>query len=181
MSHRILTALSCALVLLTLPSVALADLSPEIKAKTEKYKAKLVEWAKDPAILQAVAESNEKGGLIPGMNNAKWESLGEDDPLVKGVLQNRVSKKLQHWEADKNINKLFVRDLRGTLVAGTTKTPIYSTLVRPAIREGLKGKPWNAEEVKRDIATQIDSVLISAPIMEEGKVIGVIHSAVTAD
>jgi hypothetical protein len=160
--------------------VALADLTPELKTKVEKYKTKLVEWAKDPAILQVVAESNEKGGLIPGMSNAKWETLAEDDAIVLSVLHSRVSKKLQHWEADKNINKLFVRDMRGTLVAGTTKTPIYSTLVRPAIRESLKGKPWNADEVKRDIATQIDSVLISAPILEDGKVIGVIHSAVTA-
>ncbi len=181
MLSRTLAALIGAVALLTIPCVAVAELTSEMKVKVEKYKTKLVEWAKDPAILQAVKESNEKGGLVPSMNNAKWESLAEDDPIVKGVLQSRVSKKLVHWEADKNINKLFVRDLHGTLVAGTTKTPLYSTLVRPAIREGLKGKPWNADEVKRDIATQIDSVLISAPIMDEAKVVGVIHSAVTAD
>lgn len=175
-----LLAASLFLGLAALPCHVSAALPQDMQAKVAKYKAKLVEWAGDAALVHAVKDSNAKGGL-PGMTNAKWTALDDADPVVQGMLKSPASKKLLHWEADKGINKLFVRDLKGNVVAGSSKTLIYSTLSRPAIREALKGAPWNDDEIRRDPTTSVNSVFVSAPILDDGKVIGVIHTAVTAD
>jgi hypothetical protein len=159
---------------------AVAELSHDLQVKVAKYKGKLVEWATDSSLIGAVKESNAKGGL-PGMTNAKWTALDDADPIVQGMLKTPASKKLLQWEADKGINKLFVRDLKGNVVAGSSKTLIYSTVSRPAVREALKGAPWSDDAVHRDPTTSVNSVFVSAPILDDGKVIGVIHTAVTAE
>lgn len=162
------------------PSNALATLPADMQAKVESYKNKLVEWAANPTIVKAVKEANAKGGMIPGMTNGKWDELAENHPQVTGIMATPASKLILQWEADKGINKLFVRDAKGNMVAGSGKSLIYNAAARPPIKEAMKGKAWNAQEIKPDPTTQINSVHISAPILDGGNVIGVIHSAVTA-
>jgi hypothetical protein len=162
-------------------SLALAGLPADIEAKAEVYKKKLVDWAANPVIVKAVKEANAAGGAIPGMTNGKWDELAETDPLVNGMLATPASKLIKQWEADKAINKLFVRDAKGNLVAGSGKSLIYNASARPPVKEAMKGKPWNADEIKPDTTTQIKSVHVSAPILDGGKVIGVIHTALTAE
>lgn len=162
-------------------SSALADLPADIAAKVEVYKKKLVDWAANPTIVQAVKDANAKGGLIPGMTNGKWDELAENDPQVTATLITPASKLVKQWEADKGINKLFVRDAKGNMVAGSGKSLVYNAAARPPVKEAMKGKPWNASEIRPDPTTQIKSVHVSAPILDGGTVIGVIHTAVTAE
>lgn len=153
----------------------------DLDAKVQAYKQKLVEWAADPTIVKAVKQSNANGGTIPGMNNGKWDELPESDAQITAILNTPASKLVKQWEADKGINKLFVRDEKGNMVAGSGKSVIYNAAARPPFKEAMKGKPWNADEVKPDPTTQIKSVHVSAPILDGGAVIGVIHTAVTAE
>jgi hypothetical protein len=135
-----MTAVSTAprfmLALLLLAGVAVyatqaaAALPAELHAKVEVYKKKLVEWAANPALVKAVKESNAKGGPLPGMTNGKWDELADKDPQVLGILANPASKLVQQWEADKGINKLFVRDEKGNMVAGSGKSLIYNAAAR---------------------------------------------------
>jgi hypothetical protein len=163
------------------PMQAQASLPAEIAAKVEAYKKKLVEWAAHPTLVKAVKEANAKGGMIPGMTNGKWDELSEKDPLVTGILNTPASKQLMIWEADKGINKLFVRDEKGNMVAGSGKSLIYNAAARPPVKEAMKGSTWNAKEIRPDPTTQVKSVHVSAPILDGGKVIGVLHTAVTAE
>lgn len=160
---------------------ARAELPGPIKTKVEAYKTKLVEWAAHPVIVKAVKDANAKGGPLPGMTNGKWDELAETDPQVVGLLSNPASKQVSQWEADKGINKLFVRDQKGNMVAGSAKSLLYNAAARPPVKEAMKGKPWNANEIKPDPTTQIKSVHVSAPVLDGGAVIGVIHTAVTAE
>jgi hypothetical protein len=160
---------------------ALAALPADLQAKVDTYKKKLVDWAANPVIVKAVKEANAKGGMIPGMTNGKWDELAETDPVVTGILATAASKLVIQWEADKGINKLFVRDEKGNMVAGSGKSLIYNAAARPPVKEAMKGKAWNAGEVKPDPTTQIKSVHVSAPVLDGGNVIGVIHTAVTAE
>ncbi len=162
-------------------SHALAALPADMQAKVEVYKKKLVDWSANPVIVKAVKESNAKGGSIPGMSNGKWDELDESNPAIQGILRNAASKLVQQWEGDKGINKLFLRDEKGNMVAGSGKSLIYNAAARPPFKEAMKGKPWNAQEIKPDPTTQIKSVHVSAPVLDGGKVIGVLHTAVTAD
>lgn len=160
---------------------ALAALPAELNAKIETYKKKLVDWAANPVIIKAVKEANAKGGMIPGMTNGKWDEIGDNAPEVTVILNTPASKLVKQWEADKGINKLFVRDEKGNMVAGSAKSIIYNASARPPVKEAMKGKPWNAGEIKPDPTTQIKSVHVSAPVLDGSSVIGVIHTAVTAE
>jgi hypothetical protein len=167
--------------LLLQATAAHAELPAALDAKVQQFKKKLVDWAANPSIVKAVKEANAKGGTIPGMTNGKWDELAENDPQIQGILNNPASKLIQQWEADKGINKLFLRDEKGNMVGGSSKSLIYNAAARPPFKEAMKGKPWNADEVKPDPTTQIKSVHISAPVLDGGKAIGVLHSAVTAE
>jgi C4-dicarboxylate-specific signal transduction histidine kinase len=158
---------------------ASADLPPDLQGKVDKYKAKLSEWANDPAVVSAVKEANAKGGAA--LSNAKWEDMSDKDPAVTAILSNPASAKVKAWEEDKAINKLYVRDKDGNLVAGSNKPLLYNVSSRPPFQAAIKGAAWAAKEAKPDPTTQIKSVQISAPIKDGGQVIGVLHSAVSAE
>lgn len=155
-----------------------AALMPELADKVEAYKKKLTEWAAEPLIIKAVKEANAKGG-IPGMNNAKWEELSETDPMVMALLNNEAAKLTKKLEsANESLVKLYVRASDGHLVAGANKPLIYNLSSRPPYKNAIGGQAWAADEVKADPATQIKSVQLSVPIMDGGKVIGILHTAI---
>lgn len=156
-----------------------ATAASDVQSKVEKYKQKLTEWAADPAIVAAVKEANAKGD--PGVDNAKWEGLKDKDPQVVAILSSAASKKIQQWESDKGINKLYVRDAKGNLVAGSSKPAVFNVSDRPPFQQAMKGQPWQAKGAAPDPTTQVNSVQVSAPVMDGGKAIGVIHTAVSAE
>lgn len=163
---------------------AVADpLSPGLQAKIDTYKKKLTEWAANPIFIAAVKESNAKGGLVPGMNNAKWDDLTEKDPVVLGFQSNEAGKAVSQLDQDKGISKLYLRDEKGNLVACSSSKPLlYNNGSKPWIAIPLKeGKPWSGSEVKPDPATQIKGVHLSVPVFDAGKTIGILHTSVVAE
>ena len=96
-------------------------------------------------------------------------------------MKSAVSAQLQKWEADKNINKLFLRDEKGNMVAGSSKTLIFTAINRPTVKTALTGQIYVAEEIKPDPTTQIKSVQLAVPVFDGKKVVGVLHTAITAE
>jgi hypothetical protein len=158
-----------------------ADLPAPLQAKVEKYKKQLVDWAANPAVVAATRDANSKGGVLPGMTNAKWNDLEEKDPAVQSTMTSPVGVQIKKWEEDKNINKLFLRDLKANLVAGSSKSLLFNAANRTPVISALKGEPWGDTVVKPDPTTQVKSVQISVPVLDGGKVIGVLHSSLTAE
>lgn len=161
-------------------NVAQAEpIPPDVQAKVDKYKNKLVEWAASPVIVAAVKEANAKGP--GGMNNGTWDDLKEDDPKVMEHKTSAAGKQLAKWEEDKNISKLYIRDEKANFVAGSNKPLRFNNFNAPQFSNAFKtGKPFGANEMKPDPTTQVMSVQIAAPIKEGGKLIGVINSSVSA-
>jgi len=160
-------------------SSAWAELPSDVAAKVEGVKKKLVDWAANPTIVDAVKASNGSDGLIAGMSNSKWDELADKDPVVLGFQTSSAGKLMVEWEKDKTIGKLYVRDQKGNLVASSLNKPIlYNNASRPPIINAMKGAPWNSAEIKPDPTTQTKSVHVSAPIMDGGKAIGVIQTAI---
>jgi hypothetical protein len=174
------SALAVTALLLCFIAPARADLTPEVQATVDSYKKKLVEWAANPMIVAAVKESNGKDGLVPGMTNAKWDGLADDDPIVKGFQTSAAGKLVRKWEEDKALDKLFVRDVKGNLVASSVKPLLYNNANRPPFKNGLAGV-WNDSAVKPDPTTQKKTVQLSVPVVDEGKNIGVLQTAVVAE
>lgn len=161
-------------------SVSAADLPAPLQAKVDKYKQKLVEWAANPVIVSAVKEANSRGAL-PGMSNAKWLDVPDNDPAAQAFITSKAGSAVKKWEEDKEINKLVVRDEKGNLVAASTKPLLYNNAVRPVYTNAIKGQSWADSKVAPDPTTQVKSVQASAPIMDGGKVIGVIHVGITTE
>lgn len=160
-------------------SVAAADgLPAPLQAKVDKYKQKLVDWAANPTIVAAVKEANAKGGAA-GMSNSKWLEVEDNNPTATVFSTNKAGALLKKWEEDQGINKLVLRDEKGNLVAASTKPLLYNNAVRPVFINGMKGHAWAAAAVLPDPTTQIKSVQASAPVLDGGKVIGVIHTGIT--
>jgi hypothetical protein len=181
MAITIRVLISC-LCLCAVPAFAQpAGLPAAVKAKMDQYSGILTGWAADPLVVNAVKAANAKGGSLPGMTNSKWEDLPDGDPQVQGLLKSPLSLQLQKWEADKNINKLFVRDEKGNMVGGSAKTLIFNAINRPTVKVSLTGKIYVADEVKPDPTTQIKSVQLAVPVLDGNKVIGVLHTAITAE
>lgn len=173
------------LATLTLATAALhgaawaADLPPDVQAKVEKAKKRLVELAADATVLAAVREANSHDA--GGMTNGKWVDLGDTDPTVKAILGSKVSGQIAKWEqSDETVNKLILRDQKGNLVAASVRPLIFNNASRPVFANPIKGQAWAAAEIKPDTSTQIPSVHVAAPVMDGGKAIGVLQSAVTA-
>jgi hypothetical protein len=162
-------------------NVSAEPITPEVQAKVEHYKKKLTEWAANPAVVAAVKSANAKGGLVPGMTNSKWEDLKETDSMVTDIQNSDASKFLKTQEADKGINKLYARDEKGNLVAGSTKPALFNNAARPPFKMAMEGKAYADSEVKEDLTTKKKSVQVSVPIMSDGKAIGVLHTAVNAN
>ena len=162
----------------TFSTVAYAEaIPPNVQAKVDKYKQKLVEWAANPVIIAAIKEANTKGS--GGMTNGAWDGLDDNDPKVMALQTSVAGKLLKKLEEDKAINMLFIRDEKGNLVAASSKALLFNNVSRPQFVNPFKGQVWSANEMKPDPTTQVMSVQIAVPIMDGGKSIGVMNSSVS--
>ena len=157
------------------------DITPKMQPKIDTYKKQAAIWAADPAIVKAVKESNAKGP-IPMMGNAKWRELKEDDPIVKGLVDNPTGQMITKWmNADaKGINKIVLTGNKSHRVAFTSMPAIYIAKGKPNFDEAFDGKLWNQGESKPDPSTDIDTVQIAAPVKDGSDVIGVLLVSLTA-
>lgn len=157
------------------------EITPKMKQKIDEYKKKAAGWAGDAAIIKAVKESNAKGP-IPGMGNAKWRELKENDPIVQSFITNPTGQLLTQWmNADsRNINKIVLSGDKSHRVAFTSMPAIYIGKGKPNFDEALSGKMWQQGESKPDPSTNIDTVQIAVPVKDGGKTIGVLLVSLTA-
>lgn len=177
--HRsILAAFALSAGLMFAP-MAQAALPAALQAKVDIYKKKMVEWAANPLLIKAAKEASAKGS--GGMGNAKWEELADTDPAVQATMSGPVSDQLRKLEADKGINKLYLRDDKGNVVSGVARTLLFNAASRAHIAAALKGEVAQGQDVKPDPSTQLKSVQLAVPVLDGGKVVGVLHTAVSAE
>lgn len=172
------TALVLGVGLVAAP-MANAALPDAIQAKVDVYKKKMIEWAAHPALVKAAKDANAKGAS--GMSNAKWDELADNDPAVQATMSGPVSDQLKKWEEDKGINKLYLRDEKGNVIVGVSRTLLYNAMSRPHVAKALKGEVAQGQEIKPDPSTQLKSVQLAVPVLDGGKVVGVLHTAINAE
>ena len=171
--------LSIALTLCISSGSAFAQLPANVAEKIEYYKAMLSQWATNSTIVDAVKASNTAGGLDPSMTNEMWDDLLENDPTVTRYKNSAAGKLLTDWEMHQSIDKLYVRDMKGRLVAmSQTKPLLYDLSTRPGFVNTMQGQAWVDTEIKPDPTTQTLSVQLRVPILDSGKPIGIIHTGV---
>jgi hypothetical protein len=163
------------------PPIAYAELPASTQAKADAGKKKLVEWAANADIVAVVKEANPKNGL-PGMSNGKWDEVGDKDPMVLALSSGKAGALLKKWETEnKTFNKLVLRDVNSFVIAATVKPLVYKNAARPVFINAMKGQAWTESEIKPDPTTQVKSVQASAPVLDGGKVIGVLHAGISVE
>lgn len=182
--HRAAKAFSAVVTLALLPpAIEAGEITNRMQARIDSYRKQAAAWAADPVIINAVKDANAKGP-IPGLGNAKWKELKETDPTVTAFVTNDAGKLLTRWMgADaKAINKIVLSGEKSQRVAFTSMPAIYLGKGRPNFDVSMDDeKPWQQDESKPDPSTNIDTVQISAPVRDGGKVIGVLLVSLTAD
>ena len=176
-----LAVAACGLFFLT-PAAAQQDVTPKMQPRIDAYKKKIQEWAAHPELVKTVKEANAKGP-VPGMANAKWRDLKENDPAVDNFIKNPLGQLVTKWMNDdaKGINKVVVSGDKSQRVAFTSMPAIYIGKGRPNFDTSFdEGKVWQQAQVQPDPSTQIPTVQISAPVKDGGKVIGVLLVSLTA-
>lgn len=162
--------------------LAQAQIPAEVQTRVEEAKLTLAELAKAPAVIAAAKESNGKSGLIAGMNNAKWIDLAENDAQIQGIGSNAASKALHDFSTRHGeLNKLFLRDAKGNLVAAGSggKTLLWNVGSRPFFKPSMEGKSWSDSAVKPDPTTQVKGLLFTVPVMDGDQAIGLLQSNLT--
>jgi len=138
-------------------------------------------WAASPVVVQAVLAQNAKGP-IPGMDNAKWKTVPESDPIVQGFINNDAGKFLKDELAktDGIVTGAFLNAAQGEKVAFTDKTGSY-------IHKGsakfdvpfTTGKTWQGP-AELDDSGKVYEVQVAVPVLNEGKNIGVLVIEINA-
>ena len=128
-------------------------------------------WAASPIVVDAVLAQNAKGP-IPGMDNAKWKTVPENDPIVLGFINNEAGRFLTAEMANTGgvCVSAFLNAAQGEKVAFTDKTGSY-------IHKGsdkfdvpfTTGKNWQG---KPEMEDKVYIIQISVPVLSEGKPIG---------
>ncbi len=131
--------------------------------------------ADSPATVNAVLAQNQKGP-IPGMDNAKWKTVPENDPIVQGFIKNAAADAIREVleKTDGIVTGAFLNAAQGEKVAFTDKTGSY-------IHKGsakfdapfTSGKSWQGPP-ELDDSGKVYEIQVAVPVHSEGKNIGVL-------
>ena len=177
-----LFALALAVVvtaLVPVPASAI-DITPGVQAELDRLKQTLVKQAADPVIVNAVKEQNAKGP-IAGMDNAKWKTVRRSDPIVQGLIHNPAGESLKKMIAASRdtLDKAFLNGAQGEKVAFAEKTISYLHKGQEKFDVPMStGKPWQMSKQWFDESLQGYALQVAAPVMDGGKVIGVLVASV---
>jgi len=138
-------------------------------------------WAGSRVVVDAVLGQNQKGP-ISGMDNPKWKTVAETDPIVKGFISNEAAIFLKEelTKTDGIVTGAFLNAAQGEKVAFTEKTGSY-------IHKGsakfdvpfTSGKAWQGPP-ELDDTGKLYEVQIAVPVLSEGKNIGVLVVEINA-
>jgi hypothetical protein len=180
--RRILELVGLAVVLLiAAPAWADFTVTPEIQEQITWQIWGANGWAGSPVVVNAVLAQNEKGP-IPGMDNPKWKTVPESDPLVQGFITNEVAQFLKEELAktDGICTGAFLNAAQGEKVAFTDKTGSYIHKGSAKFDEPFaSGKPWQGKPELDDTGKTYE-IQISVPVQFEGKNIGALVVEINA-
>lgn len=151
------------------------EMTPAIQAELDKQRAITATWAATPVIVNAVVEQNRKGP-IPGMDNARWKNTKRSDPVVTAFQTNSAGQFLKaKVEESKGVfTEAFLSGAQSEKVAFFEKTTWYIHKGMPKFDVPFTtGKAWQGK-AEFDESAQTYQVQISAPVVQEGRPIGVL-------
>lgn len=183
MKFRFIDKCVAVAVVAFLPVMALAgsfELNAAVQAELDKQTKALAVWAADPLIVNAVKEQNAKGP-IPSMDNPKWKAVRRSDPMVQALISNPAGQFLKNKieSSGGTLDKAFLNGARGEKVAFAEKTISYLHKGQEKFDVPMStGKPWHMTKPWFDESLQAYALQVAVPVMDGGKVIGVLVASI---
>jgi hypothetical protein len=179
MRHRFLglwlAALGVAAAATTLHAEPTFQIVPAVQSELERQKGVIAVWAASAEIVQAVRDQNAKGP-IPGMDNTKWKATRRGDLTVRGFQMNRAGRflKARLGENMLTYSEAFLSAAQGEKVAFVEKTTSYTHKGSAKFDVPFgTGQAWQGEP-ELDDSSQMYTVQLSVPVLDQGKRIGVL-------
>jgi hypothetical protein len=161
------------------------EFSAEVKQILEKKKELIENLAKDPLIIKAVKESNERNHNITLPEilrlDAKWQKTEGLDEFIKSFIINACGQYLAKFqETNEVFSEIFVTDEKGLIVGETNKTTDYLQADEDwwvkAYNQGKGMSYYGALEY--DVSSRTEAISLYVPVrdLETQKAIGIIKA-----
>jgi len=146
-------------------------LNPQAQHKVDQIVSQAQEWAKAPALVDAVENQNRQlPATHAGMTQEKWESLPDADPFVRGFTTNSAAEFLKQKKTPA-ITEAFLSDANGCKIAFLSKTTSWCHKGKPKHDVPMSGQNWQGK-VEVDRSTGGKQLQISVPVVAGNKPVG---------
>jgi hypothetical protein len=161
------------------------EFSAEVKQILEKKKVVIENLAKDPLIIKAVKETNERNRNITMPEilrlDEKWQKTEGLDEFIKSFIINECGRYLVEFqEANEVFSEIFITDEKGLIVGETNKTSDYLQAVEDwwikAFNKGNGMSYYGVLEYDKSSRTEAISLYVPVRDLETKKVIGIIKA-----
>ena len=176
-------------LLLVLPGLAFAQntFSPQEKENVLKVKIRTVQHMTfNPVIINAVRQQNAQNLSLSiiQQRDDEWKATDNLTPFKRSLQHSKAGKLLKrHVTINDSFNEAFLTDNQGANVAAYPATSDYWQGDEEKWIESFNsgdGKIFIGP-IEEDESTQTAAVQISAPILDQGKTIGVLVVGITLD
>ena len=176
-------------LLLVISGLAFAQetFSPEEKENLLKIKIRTVQHMTfNPVVINAVRQQNAQNLSLATIRqrDEEWKATDDLTPFKRSLQNSKVGKLLKrHVSINASFNEAFLTDNQGANVAAYPATSDYWQGDEEKWIESFNngnGKIFIGP-IEEDESTQTAAVQISAPVLEQGKTIGVLVVGITLD
>lgn len=151
------------------------EITATIQKELDRHVEKIKAWGADPALAKSVFWAGQKGP-IAGMDNERWRSVRRSDDVVRSFLGNDAGKFLaKKLETSNGLYvRAFVCGSHGEQIASTEKTELYFYNGQPRFDVPFTtAMTWQGPP-ELDADTDTHDVQIAAPVVANGKTVGVL-------
>ena len=113
--------------------------------------------------------------------DAEWSSAGEDNSLIRSVLQNEISDELREFrEISPQHIELSITDRYGANLGATIRTPDYYQADEDWWQAGYNGGTGAIYVSQPELDESINAytVLMALPLYQDGEVVGILQSTI---
>jgi hypothetical protein len=159
------------------------DISPGVEKAIQPSLDELIRLGKEQALVAEAKQANVKNQkLTPALINQldqNWQKSDSKDEVIVPFLSNAAALALlQFQEKQPDFTEIFATDGRGLNIAMTNKTSDYLQADEDwwvkAFSDGT-GKSFHGH-IEFDESSQTEAIALYAPILSDGKAIGVIKA-----
>jgi C4-dicarboxylate-specific signal transduction histidine kinase len=158
-------------------SVIYADSVP-VSPKVQKEAEKILDWTKDPELIDALRKQNEAPTTLEQIQvlDAQWQDGTIPHDFVASKLESPCAKKLQELQKEiPSAAESMLIDSQGALVCSSAKTSDYWQGDEAKWKDAFNSdKPLVYGARSYDLSTKSTLMHISAPVKQDSKTIGVI-------